>query len=86
MIKKKFLAATVAACLAAVALIGGTFAYLQDSTKEVVNTFTVGNVKIDLEEPSWETDGNGNNSDAQNLVPGAVVAKDPQIHNDGTTN
>ena len=77
MIKKKFLVATVAACLAAVALIGGTFAYFQDSTNEVVNTFTVGNVKIDLTEPKWKPEN------SEDLVPGAAVEKDPMITNTG---
>lgn len=59
--------------------IGGTMAYLTDAEK-TANTFTVGKVQVDLEEPNYP----GNDSDAvKNLVPNQVVAKDPQVENTG---
>lgn len=45
--KKKVIATSAVLGLAALALGGGTLAYFTDS-KEITNTFTVGNVKIDL--------------------------------------
>ncbi len=60
-------------------LIGGTVSFLTD-TKTTTNTFTIGNVSIQLTEPNW------NSTNAQNLMPGAVVAKDPTITNLSTTN
>lgn len=45
--KKKVLAVSAVLGVAALALGAGTFAYFTDS-KEITNTFTVGNVKIDL--------------------------------------
>lgn len=45
--KKKILALSVCVVMLAVAIVGGTLAYFTDTDAEV-NTFTVGNVKIDL--------------------------------------
>lgn len=47
--KKKILALCLVVALAATAVIGGTLAYFTD-TDEATNTFTIGNVKIDLQE------------------------------------
>ena len=47
--KKKLLALVLVVALAATAVIGGTLAYFTD-TDEATNTFTVGGVKIDLNE------------------------------------
>jgi len=58
--------------------ISGTLAYLT-STDTATNTFTVGNVSIDLEEPSWDP------SKTPTLLPGVEIAKDPQIKNTGST-
>lgn len=75
--KKSIVSIVVAVCLAAVAVVGATLAYFTDTTQEVVNTFTVGNVDIDLTEPNWNPD-NG-----KNLYPGAEVPKNPMITNTG---
>ena len=50
--------------------IGGTIAWLTDTTAEVKNTFTVGNIDIDLAE-----------SEDLNLkmVPGNTITKDPTV-------
>ncbi len=69
---------TMAACaLAGAMAVGGTFAYLTDSEGSV-NTFTVGSVQIDLEEPGWNPD------DTTDIVPNEVIRKDPKIENTGT--
>lgn len=47
--KKKILSLCLVCCLVAVAAIGGTLAYFTDTDTET-NKFTVGNIKIDLEE------------------------------------
>lgn len=75
--KKSIVSIVMAVCLAAVALVGATLAYFTDTTQEVVNTFTVGNVDINLTEPKWDPD-NG-----KNLYPGAEVPKNPMITNTG---
>ena len=50
--------------------VGGTLAWLTDKTDDVVNTFTVGDVDIDL----TETTGN-----TYHIVPGANITKDPTV-------
>lgn len=50
--KKKIVALCLVVCLAATAVIGGTLAYFTD-TKTAENTFTVGNVKIELLESQY---------------------------------
>lgn len=71
--KKIFLLLIVFIC---VLCIGNTLAFLTDmETKE--NVFTIGGISISLTEPNWKE------ADAQNLVPGAVVAKNPTVTNDG---
>lgn len=80
-----------ALCLAAVAAVSvmGTLAYLTDST-EVVNTFTMGNVNIKLDEANVDAlgklipegeEGAGRNEEgnAYKLIPGAVFDKDPTV-------
>ena len=68
--KKKITIAVVCAVLSCVCLIGTTFAWLVDKTDPVENTFTVGNVDIELTE-----------SDDLNLkmVPGNTITKDPKV-------
>ena len=58
MTKKRFVAILLCMTLVALAAIGATFAYLTDS-KTVKNTFTVGNVKIDLIESSLHRENAG---------------------------
>lgn len=67
--KKKL--TTVLAIVLVVALsVAGTYAYLTDKTDAVVNTFTVGNVNIDL----TETTGN-----SYKMVPGTTIEKNPKV-------
>lgn len=56
--KKRFIAILLCVTLVALAAIGATFAYLT-STDSVTNTFTVGNVKIDLIESSLHRENAG---------------------------
>ena len=58
--KKKILALSMCIALAAIAIVGASLAYFTD-TKSATNTFTVGNVKIELIEK--ERDGNGGTKD-----------------------
>lgn len=74
--KKKSIIAGV--ILALILVVGGVIAYFTD-TDSATNEFTLGNVAIDLQEPSWVA------ADGLNLMPGDSVAKDPQIENTGST-
>ncbi len=83
MTKKRFVAILLCMTLVALAAIGATFAYLTD-TKSVNNTFTMGNVKITLDETNVnDPTGDRVTSNAYNVYPGAVVTKDPIVHNVG---
>lgn len=82
-VKKAIIAALCAGTLV-VGSVAGTMAYLT-STDEVVNTFTVGNVKITLDET--DTDDSTPNADrdqanSYKLMPGHTYTKDPIVHVD----
>lgn len=75
--KKQLLRTLIACGLVVSVAAGGTVAYLTDA-ETATNTFTVGKVKIDLEEPGYP----GNDSDeVKNIVPNQEIVKDPQIEN-----
>lgn len=61
--KKKITAICLCVALLAVAIVGATLAYFTD-TKSATNTFTVGNVKINLIESRFHREGNDNSGDA----------------------
>ena len=83
MTKKRFVAILLCVTLVALAAIDATFAYLTD-TKTVDNTFTMGNVKITLDETNVnDPTGDRVTSNEYNVYPGAVVTKDPIVHNVG---
>lgn len=83
MTKKRFVAILLCVTLVALAAIGATFAYLTDS-KTVNNTFTMGNVAIKLDETDIKNPtGDRVTSNEYNVYPGAVVKKDPVVHNTG---
>ena len=54
--KKKLTALCLCVALLAVAVVGASLAYFTD-TKSATNTFTVGNVKIDLIESRYHRQG-----------------------------
>ena len=77
--KKKIVTACLVVALLAVFAIGGSLAYFTD-TEEKDNTFTVGNVDIQLTEPNWVSSGS---VDAPEVYPGEPLAKDPTVKNNG---
>lgn len=83
---KKALILSLCAVLLVTASVLGTVAYLT-STDKVVNTFTVGNVEITLDETDVDINGDkdGENRVTENsykLMPGHTYTKDPIIHVD----
>ncbi len=75
--KKKVLIA--AFVLALVLSIGGVLAYFSDSDTKT-NTFTVGQVRISLNETAWDTTGQ---TAAGSVLPNQMIDKDPTISNTG---
>ena len=62
--------------------IGGTLAWLVTNTDPVVNTFTVGNINIELTETfnaKSEADKTDNDIWTGKMVPGTELAKDPKV-------
>ena len=83
--KKKLLIMSVAMVLVCAFAVGMTIAYLT-STDEVVNTFTVGNVRIKLDEAKVDAYGEPVGSPAPRvkdntykLIPGHTYTKDPTV-------
>ena len=83
MTKKKIVSLCLAAVLVVMAIAGATVAYFTD-TKTAKNTFTMGNVQIKLYETNVnDPEGDRVSSNEYNVYPGAVVTKDPIVHNTG---
>ena len=68
--KKKTIALIVCLTLIIGCAVGGTIAWLTDQTAAVTNTFTAGDVDIDL----TETTGT-----SYKMVPGNTITKDPKV-------
>ena len=89
MYAKKNSGKKVAAMLLAVVLligvgVGGTLAWLKDTTLTVTNTFTVGKVEITLTESPLKEDGTygepaEGTQNAYQLIPGKSYKKDPKV-------
>ena len=81
---KKILALLLCAALLVGVSVAGTVAYLT-SQDEVVNNFTVGQVKISLDEAPVDNDGKAITGDRvqtndYKLLPGHEYDKDPTVH------
>ena len=90
---KKIARCTLALCVVVALSVGGTLAYLSMSTNTKTNTFTFVGVNAagldaELQEPAWDAlpdaDGDGIPDDAESMVPGRAVTKDPVVVNTGT--
>ena len=64
--------------LVAALSIGGTVAWLTATSGSVVNTFTVGDINIDLTETKG-TINNGTGEHTFKIIPGADIEKDPKV-------
>ena len=91
--KKKLTAIFLCVALAAIAIVGASLAYFTD-TDSATNTFTVGNVKIDLIESRYHRQGSGSSGDTSIPAPtgtangmkyvsdGATIFTDEEIKTD----
>lgn len=94
--KRKIMMSVMSAALVGVVAIGGTLAYLSDTSNVVTNTFNVGSGYVEegdhiglwLDEIDYDgKDEEGNpatrtekGNEYGNMLPGSVVAKDPTFH------
>lgn len=76
---KKIKFTVIAIALVACIGIAGISAYFTDADT-TTNTFTVGQISLDLQEPNWVGNKIG---DAKDITPNMEIAKDPQVENDG---
>ncbi|MBQ3198940.1 MAG: hypothetical protein IJB67_01040 [Firmicutes bacterium] len=74
--KKKVIALALGCTVAFGCAVGGTLAWLTDTTTEVKNTFTTSDITITLTE-SVDTDNDG--AESFKMVPGHTIAKDPMV-------
>ena len=74
----KLMSILLAAALLVCASVGGTLAYLSAKSETVVNTFTVGNINIKLEETKGDGDADLLNN-SYKMIPGGPIPKDPKV-------
>ena len=74
--KKKIISLCLVVALGATAVIGGTLAYFSDTDSQK-NTFTTGNVAIDL----WEDFGDNDAAGIEELIPAVGSAQDGTLKN-----
>lgn len=79
--KKGIVWIAVAVALAATLATGNTLAFFTDQG-EVNNVVTMGNVKITLTEPNFDSETDGTYT-LSNVSPGQVIEKDPTVTNVG---
>ena len=85
--KRKAIVAVVALVLVLCCAMGGTLAWLVDSTTEVKNTFTYGDINISLWEHKLNEDGltlsedvfTGAEQTGFKMIPGNKIKKDPTV-------
>ena len=58
--------------------VGGTLAWLVSASDPVVNTFTYGDINIDLTESDFDRDGN-KYTNKYKMMPGEPITKDPKV-------
>ena len=82
---KKIVMTIVALLLVITCTVGVTLAWLTDTTEEVKNTFTVGNIDIDLDEHDYDPEKNELTEDVvkknedYKMIPGTTLPKDPYV-------
>lgn len=69
--RNRILLTALAALLLVVVAVGGTMAWLVDSTEAVTNTFTTAGIDIDLDETEDDW--------SKKLIPGNTYTKDPVV-------
>ncbi len=67
---KKILAFALSLVLVAGLAVGGTIAWITDTSETLTNTFTIGDINISLAETTGET---------YKMIPGNEITKDPEV-------
>lgn len=77
--KYKLITVILAAALLVSAIAGGVIAWLVDQTEPLVNTFTYGDINIDLEETPTPDDDDDPDTNEYEMIPGEDIPKDPKV-------
>ena len=77
--KKKSLALVLALAMIVVCVVGGTLAWLIATTPEVKNTFTYGDINIELKETGATVAADGSATKEFKMIPGYAIDKDPKV-------
>ena len=77
--KKKSLALVLALAMIVVCVVGGTLAWLIATTGSVTNTFTYGDINIELKETGATVAADGSATKEFKMIPGYTIAKDPKV-------
>ena len=91
MTRKKIITLALVAVIVVTVVAGASIAYFSDN-KTARNTFTMGNVEIALDEAPIDNEGHAVDGDRviandygiEAVYPGAVLDKDPTVHNTGS--
>ena len=78
-ITKRNMAFALSLVIAFSAIIGGTYAWLVSKSDPVVNTFTYGDINIDLNETDTGDGDNNENTNEYQMIPGSTLTKDPIV-------
>ena len=79
-ISTKVLVMLLVGILVCGSVIGGTLAWLVDQSDVAVNTFTYGDVNIDLDETDTDRDDDSNpDTNEYEMIPGETIIKDPKV-------
>ena len=76
--KNKKIALIVACVVVLTCAIGGTLAWLADTSDKVENTFSPSTINIELTESDSDNDENTNQNQYK-MIPGWIITKDPVI-------
>lgn len=77
--RKKGWIAILAVAVVLLGVAGGTLAWLIDQTESVVNTFTYGDITIELTETDTDDGDNNPLTNEYKMVPGQTITKDPVL-------
>lgn len=76
----KLVAIALTVVLVLCGIVGGTVAWLTDEAEPVVNTFTYGDIQIDLGETDTGLDDDDDpNTNDYEMLPGQTIIKDPVV-------
>lgn len=75
---RKSIVLAAALVIAITGAVGGTLAWLIDDTDPITNTFTYGDINIELDETDADGDEDPDNNTYE-MYPGVTIEKDPRV-------